>query len=74
MARHSITGHADRHKRTVISSACVGGRGGVVKPYVHEVEAVHIDPGRIAVLEATVKRLEAGLLGQLENRRQDVGG
>jgi hypothetical protein len=45
-----------------------------VKPYVHEVEAVHIDPGRIAVLEATVKRLEAGLLGQLENRRQDVGG
>jgi hypothetical protein len=66
------TGRLDRKRPNVISSRIVGGSGGVIRPYVPAPEVVHIDQGRIAALEATVKRLEGAIRDQLENRRQGL--
>ena len=70
MSRHAITGHADRYHRHKISAACVGGRGGVVKPYV--AAAFTVSETEIAALERQVADLERVIKGQAENRRQEI--
>ena len=72
MARHPITGHADRHYRRKISAAWVGGIGGVQRPYNGEPGAEAVNMARIAELEQTVKHLQGAIRGVIENRRQGL--
>jgi hypothetical protein len=71
MARHWFnSGHNDRKaKKPIISSACVGGRGGVIKPYV--ASPFRMSDAELDEMERTVERLERSVRGQIENRLQD---
>ncbi len=70
MARHALTGHADRYHKHKISAACVGGIGGKQTPYV--APAFQVSEADLAVLEHMVKDLERVLKGQQENRQQEI--